>query len=272
MPVQADLGVSVDDGNDRVVQLLLGDVALVDEGDLTTVEIFHGTRGLRWAETAAIAERGGEVTLTRTVELGVETRERAEVPGPTEPVFGIGERLQDADGRHALFEQPLQALGALRFFGAQAFYDGLAANDLDVLILGKGPIDCGRGFGKLGFQTGDECLRVRRDAGLFGVGGDIALIFLPRDELVTVIAIFLAARDAEVAGLEFVDHLREQADLEVASVDLDRPGLACHLPGQQRPPLFAHEGEIKHPARDVPTLARLLHNDPQLGVAMCAMR
>ena len=90
-------GVGVDHARDRLVQARLGDVALVDEGDVPAVEALQRARGLARPEAAAVAEGGGEIALARAVELGLEARDRAEVPGPAEPVLGVGQRLQDAD-------------------------------------------------------------------------------------------------------------------------------------------------------------------------------
>src|SRR4051812_30048450 len=72
-------GVSIDDGGDGRVERLLGNVALVDEGELPPVQRLHGPGRLGGTQVAAVAEHGGEVAFARPVNLGVEPGDRAEV-------------------------------------------------------------------------------------------------------------------------------------------------------------------------------------------------
>src|SRR3954447_4513202 len=190
-------------------------MALIDEGHVPAVEALQRPRGLGRPETAAVAEGGGEIALARAVELGLEAGDRTEVARPAKPMLGISERLQDADRRHALPEQPLQAVEAFDVrLGAQPLHHRFAAHDLDMLVIGEGLVDRGRGVGETGFQASHEGCRVGGSARLIGIGRDVAAVRLPRDELLTVVAISLTTRDAQVAGLEFVHGLAEQADAD----------------------------------------------------------
>src|SRR4051794_41933804 len=83
-------GVSIDDGGDGRVARLLGDVALVDEGELPPIQRLHGPGRLGGTQFAAVAEHGGEVAFARAVNLGVEPGDRAEVAGAGLPVLRGG--------------------------------------------------------------------------------------------------------------------------------------------------------------------------------------
>jgi len=173
VPVQADAGVGVDHAGDGVIQVLLRDVALVGEGHVSAVQTLEGARRLAWAKTAAVAEGGGKVALARTVQLGLKARDRAEVPGPAQPVLGVGKRIQDAGWDHTRLEQPFQEGRAIDGLPRpQPLHHGFAGHDLDVFVLWESLIG---GVGRLdeaGFQHRDKGAGVGRDAGLLGVACD----------------------------------------------------------------------------------------------------
>src|SRR4051812_49548721 len=93
-------GVSIDDDGDGRVERLLGDVALVDEGELPPIQRLHGPGRLGGTQFAAVAEHGGEVAFARPVNLGVEPGDRAEVAGalPRLPRGGAGGELEASRG------------------------------------------------------------------------------------------------------------------------------------------------------------------------------
>jgi hypothetical protein len=106
--------------------------------------------------------------------------------------------------------------------GAQALQDGFSADDLDVFVGGEPGID-GLCRGRQPFpQPFDDRPGRGRQAGLLRVGGDFPLIDLPRHQLIPIVAVGVAARDAQVAGLEFGHDLREQAHLEGPAVHRHR--------------------------------------------------
>ena len=121
---------------------------------------------------------------------------------------------------------------------------GRPPNDLDVLVVRKRAVDFVCHRSELGLQVSDEGSGIGRDAGLQGVGADVAVIFLPRHKLIAVVAVVVRAGQTEVARLQLVDHLREQAQLEVAAIDLAWRRLAALLPGDERPPFVRHERQI----------------------------
>ncbi len=201
------------------------------------------------------------------------TAHRTEVPGPAQPVFGIGERLQDTDRDHACLEQALEECRAvISVAGAEPFDDGFAIHDLDVLVVREGAVGAGGRCGKAVLQGSDEGGGIGRHAGLLGVAGDLALVLLPGDELVAVVAVLFAARDAQVARLQLVDHLGEQADLEVAPVHLGRRRFMRRAPGQQRPPLLAHPGQVERSMDGGAIGCKCFDRGPQLGLPVSAVR
>lgn len=62
-----------------------------------TIQALERPCRLARAEAAAVAEGSGEVALARAALFGLETRDRAKVTGPTQPVLGVASKhLQDA--------------------------------------------------------------------------------------------------------------------------------------------------------------------------------
>ena len=139
--VQPDARVGVDHAGDRLVQAGLGHVALVDVRHVPAVQALERARRLARPQAAAVAEGGRHVALARALQLGLEAAHRAEVPGPVQPVLGVGERLQDAGRDHARLEQALEERGAVgRLARPQPLHYGLAVHDLDVLVLREAPV------------------------------------------------------------------------------------------------------------------------------------
>ena len=269
MPVQADAGVGVDHTRYGVIQGLFCDVALVGEGHVPAVQALEGARRLARAESAAVAEDGGEVALARVVQLGLKSGYGTEVPGPAQPVLGVGERFQHTGRDHARLEQPFQEGRAIDSLPRpQPLHHGFAGHDLDVFVLGKCLIDGVGRFGEAGFQRRHEGAGTGGDAGLLGVACDVALVILPGDELSTVVAILLAARDAQVARFQLVDYLGEQANLEVAPVHLGGGRFVRCPPGQQRPPFLAHPGQVEWPLDGGAVGSRRVYRGRQPGLAV----
>ena len=170
-------------------------------------------------------------------------------------------------------EQPFQERPAVRgVAGAQPLHYGLTTHDLDVLVLREAPIGGSSRGGQASLEGGDEGRRLGWHAGLLGVARDVAAVFVPGDELGAVVAVLLAAWDEKVARLQLVDHLREQADLEVAPVHLGGCWLTRRAPGQQRPPFLAHPGQVERPADWGGVGLHHVHGGPQLGAPVRAVR
>src|SRR3954447_19958445 len=106
----------------------------------------------------------------------------------------------------------------------------------------KAAVGCRRSRGEASLERGDEGRRLGRHAGLLGVARDVAAVLVPGDELAAVVAVLLAAGCAEVARLQLVDDLGEQADLEVAPIHLRGRGIPGRAPCQQPPPLLTDPG------------------------------
>jgi hypothetical protein len=77
---------------DGLVEVLLGDVPLVDEGHLPPVQPLDGAGGLGWPQVATGTEGGDEVALARVIQLDVVAGKRAEVAAPVQTVLGVGQR------------------------------------------------------------------------------------------------------------------------------------------------------------------------------------
>jgi len=73
--------------------------------------------------------------------------------------------------------------------------------------------------------------------------GSEALLFA--HELLSEIAVAVAAGDAKVAGLQFTHHLRDRAQLEPAPGDMRWFSLGLRVGHHKGPPQLAYEGEIK---------------------------
>ena len=271
--VQPDAGIGVDHAGDRVVQAGLGHVALVDVGNVPAVQAPERPRGLARTQPAAVAEGGRHIPLARALQLGLEARDRAEVPGPIEPMLRVGQRLQHAGREEVRFEQPFKERAAVRgVAGAQPLHHGLTTHDFDVLVLREAPIGGSSRGAQASLEGSNEGRRLGRHAGLLGVARDVAAILVPGDELGAVVAVLLAAWDAKVARLQFVDHLGEQADLEVAPVHLGGCWRTRRVPGQQRPPFLAHPGQVERLAGCGAAGLHHVHGGPQLGAPVRAVR
>ena len=86
---QFALAIPVDDRRNGLVQLFLGHMPLVDEGHLAAIQAANRARGLRWSEIEAVAEGRDQIALGRVVQLPVIAGNRAERPGPVQPLLRI---------------------------------------------------------------------------------------------------------------------------------------------------------------------------------------
>jgi hypothetical protein len=99
---QRKLVIAVDDCGNGLVQLVFCDVPLIDKGDLPPIQTADGARGLRRTEIEAIAEGGDKITLCGIFELAVKPGDRPKVSGPMQPLFGIGEDIENSNRRHPI--------------------------------------------------------------------------------------------------------------------------------------------------------------------------
>ncbi len=87
--------VAIDHTDIGIQEFLLGDMILIDIGNLTSVDTGERPRGLCRPQIAAIAEGGGHVAWARREETGFKSRQRTKGGCPVEPVFRIGEDIDD---------------------------------------------------------------------------------------------------------------------------------------------------------------------------------
>jgi len=73
----------------------VNDVAQIEPVDLLAAEVLHRARGLCWAEIAAAAEQCRDEALAPLVDPGLEARERPEERVQIEPLFGIGQDVEE---------------------------------------------------------------------------------------------------------------------------------------------------------------------------------
>lgn len=96
------------------VQLVFGDVPLIDKGYLPPVQTTDGARGLGWAEIETVAKGGYKVTLFWVLKFAVVPRDWSKVPGPVQPLFRIRENIENANRSHSIFQMPLERPQPLR--------------------------------------------------------------------------------------------------------------------------------------------------------------
>ena len=102
-------------------------------------------------------------------------------------------------------------------------------------------IDLGGNRRQFVFQRGGEVLAAFRDAERGAVGGQPRLALRPGQKLGAVVGEILGADDVEIAGLQGVGQVDEDADLERAPVESDRSGSAL---GDKALPALGGKAEI----------------------------
>src|SRR3954462_858383 len=165
------------------------------------------------------------------------------MPGVTGPVFGMLENVQEVTLRHARTELLLE--------GRQSGWLG-GCCDLPEMrrsvvgytefgVVGQAGVDGGGHGGKIGLQHGREILTSFGDAEGRAVGGKPALTLGPRQELGSVVREVLGADDVEIAVLQSICQVDEDANFQRTPVDGDlRPA-----PDHETSPALRREAEIK---------------------------
>src|SRR3954462_11748188 len=155
------------------------------------------------------------------------------MPGVTGPVFGMLENVQEVTLRHARTELLLE--------GRQSGWLG-GCCDLPEMrrsvvgytefgVVGQAGVDGGGHSGQIGLQHGREILTSFGDAEGRAVGGKPALTLGPRQELGSVVREVLGADDVEIAVLQSICQVDEDANFQRTPVDGDlRP--APRLPSR----------------------------------------
>jgi hypothetical protein len=168
------------------------------------------------------------------------------VPRPIQPFLRIRQNVQNAGGSHSFFEETVERTKASRvWIASEALQDCLSFVDLQIFIL-RIPLICFAGrFLKGALQGGDESFRLRGNARAFRIRFEILTALLFAHELLSEIAVAVAAWDPKIAGLQLAHNLSDRAKFEPAPRDP-----ACILLGlcvrhHERPPRLTNEREIE---------------------------
>jgi len=167
------------------------------------------------------------------------------VPCPVQPLFGVREDVENADRNHSIFQEPFKRSKTGGVWAApETLQDRLSFFDAQIFVLWKCLICFARRFFQLALQGGDKGLRLSGHAGALPIRCQVPKALLFAHELLSEIAVAVAAGDAKVAGLQFAHHLRDRAQLEPAPRDMRwfSLGRARHHKG---PPRLSHEREIE---------------------------
>src|SRR5262249_54288764 len=151
-------------------------------------------------EIAAVTEGGGEVALARVSELGLKARQGAKVPGPVQPVIGLGQDIEDMLLRQTFTKQRLDP----REVRWERFALQFPQNHLAVFqpcrgIGRKGGISRGRKVLQPGPQRGDKRVALNRQPDLLPILLHPVDVLLGRDQLRTIITERLASFHIEIA-------------------------------------------------------------------------
>src|SRR5215468_2977428 len=95
---QRELIVGINQRGNGRVEFLLGDVMLVDPRDLPPVKGLESLSGLGRPQITAIAKGRGYIARLDSLQPCVLARERAKAPRPMEPIFCVGQDIEDIDG------------------------------------------------------------------------------------------------------------------------------------------------------------------------------
>ena len=134
--------IAIDHAHIGVEEFLLGDMALIDVGDLEAIEILEGAGGLGGPQIAAVAEGRRDIALRGRGQPGLKARQRAEGGGPVQPVFGVGQDIDDtAFGMRSLSSRSTSAKPSAQA-GASADGARVPLGDRQGRVGGKGGV-CG---------------------------------------------------------------------------------------------------------------------------------
>jgi len=107
---QWKLVVAVYDRRNCLIELVFGDVPLINKRHLPPIQSADRARGLGRAEIEAVAEGGHKVTLSWIIEFAVVPGDRSKVPRPMQPLLRIRENIENANRSHPVlqiaFERP----------------------------------------------------------------------------------------------------------------------------------------------------------------------
>jgi hypothetical protein len=168
------------------------------------------------------------------------------VPRPVQPLLCIRTGIQNADWGHRLLQYALERAKARRVWIApQTLQDRFPFVDLQILILRISFIGFAGRFLKAALQRGDKGFRLRGDAGAFSIGFETLTAFLFAHELLSEIAVTIAAGDTKIAGLQLAHHLREDANFKPAARNLCRFLLGRRIHHHKGPPKLTNKREIE---------------------------
>src|ERR1700759_1275168 len=220
---QRKLVVRIDDLDDRLVEPLFGDVSQVQPRDLLAAQILDAACGLAGPEITAVAEQSRNEALARVVDLGLEARQRAEQGMQIEPLLGLGENVENADGAHRGRDGLIDQFFVRRVgFRLEVVKDAALLGDLDVVVRRKTRVVFVGQRAELVAQAVDEGARVDRQSDEFAIARQFLVEFVPRHLMLARVVILVALLEVDVARVELAHELADHAQLEIFA--MQQPG------------------------------------------------
>src|SRR2546421_404414 len=183
-PGQIKAMIRMNNEPDRLIQILDGDMALIDPGDVATIHGIQRPSGLTGAQVAAEAKDSGQVPRHGILQFAVVAGNRAKRMCPVEPLFGMCQHVENADW--------LQAFGQGRLQFRQSLWDRLlvqGTNDRFALLnthifVWEGCVRLACALFQPDANVLDESFALRWQFHQFAIVDNLLLISLPGDELV----------------------------------------------------------------------------------------
>ena len=132
--------------------------------------------------------------------------------------------------------------------------------DAQFTVARESGINLGRRLRQFVLQRGGEVLAACRDAEGGAVGGQPLLALRPGEELSTVVGKVLGADDVDIAGLQGIRQMDEDADLKRPSIEGTRSGSAF---ADKALPSLGSKAEIDSIRQFMPSCMPVLADDRQ---------
>lgn len=240
-PRQGKAAVGVDQIGSCGLQL-----GRIDMLDIDAAKSFGGgdvrrvTRGLSGTEVAAIAEDRENIALFRVGKLGIRAGWWPKMTGVAGPACAVFENIEQMPFTHAAVDFRFEGIQSFRLsFAERLFEMGLPGIvDRQFGIVWKAVVNPGCRLGELSLQPGDERHTFLRYAGGTAIVRQTRQAIRPGQELGTIVVEVFGAQDIEIARLQGIRQVDEDADLERSSIGKTATGAAFDnkaLPALGRP-------------------------------------
>ena len=222
---------------DGGVQLLFGNMILIDPADLPAIEGAQSRGGGTRADRTAVAKYRRQIGFNRVLQLAFKAGERAEAFRPVQPMFGIRQCIQDTARLLLLGQRPLEVVQAWWIrLSPQPAEKRPALDDVHLRIGRKGLVGGFREGREPLLQCRNEGIGTHGEAELLAIVANVCAIGFPGTELRERIAEAIGPNDVEIAVGEGREHVRNHAGLKVPPIDARRRYVATWQIRDQAPP------------------------------------